>query len=146
MYRLSLPPFFRRILQHNPAKGLCTTARPRARFRPMFTKRMWLPTLAFLALFGVYGTTQQVQPEEGPSIPVSGTASMDVWFPPRDEWPVTFAKQPSQVEQVLPQIGGIVSVGLNVEISRLNLAGGGSSSTFIPPDTMAAVGPNHIVE
>jgi uncharacterized repeat protein (TIGR01451 family) len=44
----------------------------------------------------------------------------------------------------LPQIGGIVSVGLNVEISRLFAAAGGS--TFIPPDTMAAVGPNHIVE
>ena len=36
-----------------------------------------------------------------------------------------------------------VTIGLNQEISRRGSANG---STFIPPDTMGAVGPNHIVE
>ncbi|GAA2124640.1 hypothetical protein GCM10009843_21540 [Nocardioides bigeumensis] len=40
-------------------------------------------------------------------------------------------------------VGGIATLGLNVEISRLNGANGSGS---IPPDTMAAVGPNHVVE
>ncbi|HUR97228.1 MAG TPA: hypothetical protein VMZ26_04090, partial [Pyrinomonadaceae bacterium] len=144
MNRLSLRTFFRGIFQHNPAESLPTTLRRPSPLRPVFTKRMWLPTIALLTLFCVYGTTQQaVEPEDQPSIPVSGTISTDVWAPPRAEWPETSAKQPGLEDQALPQIGGIVSVGLNVEISRLN---GANGSTFIPPDTMAAVGPNHIVE
>ena len=148
MKRLFLPAFFRRLFQHKPAKHSGNGHRERQPLHPVFTKRIWLSTPILLALLGVYGTTQQVvQPEEGPSIPVSGTGLRDVPAPPRAEWSKTSSKQPGSVEQALPQIGGIVSVGLNVEISRLNPAGSaGSNSSFIPPDTMAAVGPNHIVE
>ena len=146
MYRLSLPSAFRRRFQHNPTKPLRATQRPQVRLLSMLAKRRFLATLSLLALFGIYGTTQQVpQSDERPSTPVSGTASTDLWVPqPRAQWPDIDSKQPVLEEQALPQIGGIVSVGLNVEISRL--FAGASGSGFIPPDTMAAVGPNHIVE
>ena len=146
MYLLSLPSSLRRRFQHNPSKTLTTTQRPRIRLLSVLTKRRWLPTLLLLALLGVYGTTQQVpDPDDRPSTPTSAIESADATAPaPRAEWPDTALKQPAPEEQALPQIGGIVSVGLNVEISRL--FGGASGSGFIPPDTMAAVGPNHIVE
>jgi uncharacterized repeat protein (TIGR01451 family) len=41
-------------------------------------------------------------------------------------------------------VAGIATLGLNIEASRLNRSPGGSGS--IPPDTMGAVGPDHIVE
>lgn len=40
-----------------------------------------------------------------------------------------------------PIPGGVAGLGLDMEISRLF-----TDSTFIPPDTMGAVGPDHIVE
>lgn len=44
-----------------------------------------------------------------------------------------------------PTIGGVATVGLNIEISRQGTASA-SNSNGIPPDTMGAVGPEHIVE
>lgn len=41
-------------------------------------------------------------------------------------------------------VSGVATMGLNIEMSQQNAAVGGSGS--IPPDTMGAVGPNHIVE
>ncbi|MDZ5623023.1 DUF11 domain-containing protein [Nocardioides sp. HM23] len=41
-------------------------------------------------------------------------------------------------------VSGVATMGLNIEISQQNAVAGGSGS--IPPDTMGAVGPNHIVE
>ena len=148
MYRFLPPSFFRRVFQRNTPKPLSETRPQRGRFRPVLAKRSWLATLAFLALFGVYGITQQVTTsDDQPSTPPIASDLTNIWTaPPRAEWPATLAKQPRLEDEALPQIGGIVSVGLNVEISRLNLGGGGSNSGFIPPDTMAAVGPNHIVE
>ncbi len=148
MFRVSLLSSFRRIFQHTPAQALRTTERKLARHLTVVARRRWLPTLSLLALLGIYGTTQQIpQQDDVPSTPPSATESTEALaYSPRAEWPEIGAKQPSSEEQALPQIGGIVSVGLNVEISRLNLAGGGSNSGFIPPDTMADVGPNHIVE
>jgi uncharacterized repeat protein (TIGR01451 family) len=144
MYRLSLPSSFRRRFQGNPSNSLGKTQRSRVRPFSVLTKRRWLPTLCLLTLFGVYGTTQQVpRPDDRRSTPASAAASTEsLVYSPRAEWPETDSKQPMQ--EALPQIGGIVSVGLNVEISRLFNATTGSG--FIPPDTMAAVGPNHIVE
>lgn len=46
--------------------------------------------------------------------------------------------------QAAPSIGGVATVGLNMEISRLN--GDAINNSYIPPDTMGAVGPEHIVE
>jgi uncharacterized repeat protein (TIGR01451 family) len=106
-------------------------------------QRVRLPilTLAVLAAGVATAYTQQI---DFPSTPKRSAPTTDL-VPPRPEWNIKQrSNQQAPEEQALPQIGGIVSVGLNVEISRL--FAGTSGSGFIPPDTMAAVGPNHIVE
>jgi Ca2+-binding RTX toxin-like protein len=67
------------------------------------------------------------------STPVSGTG------PPSVAPSVVFEGQ-----SLTPVAGGVAGLGLDIEISRL--FGGTGGSTFIPPDTMASVGPDHIVE
>jgi hypothetical protein len=136
-----------------PRSGLTKTSACRTRSsgsRPgrhsrwsLFARRSWLPTLALIALAGAGGAAQQGQPQDARrSTPVQavdpGSAA-----PQRPQWvPLAEAiRGQGEEAQALPSIGGIVSVGLNVEISRLF-----ADSGFIPPDTMAAVGPNHIVE
>lgn len=52
----------------------------------------------------------------------------------------SLAKETSELD-FAPGFAQKVTVGLNQEISRFN-----TDSTFIPPDTMGAVGPRHIVE
>jgi uncharacterized repeat protein (TIGR01451 family) len=98
--------------------------------------------LAFAVIPGA--TQRDTQRDDEPSTPLSVTGLKNA--EPRPQWaaPPLSKQQLGPEKEALPQIGGIVSVGLNVEISRLNEATRGS--TFIPPDTMGAVGPNHIVE
>ena len=127
--------FIRRITRDEVAKTFDS-------LRATWTLRRLLPVLSLVILVAVTSTSQQQQQLEDRSTPGQATASDQVMpAPPRPEWSL---KERTREEQALPQIGGIVSVGLNVEISRLFEATRGS--TFIPPDTMAAVGPNHIVE
>ncbi|MGH3362840.1 MAG: hypothetical protein ACRDOM_10330, partial [Nocardioides sp.] len=50
----------------------------------------------------------------------------------------------SSATATAPSVAGIATLGLNIELSRLG--GGAGNSGSIPPDTMGAVGPDHIVE
>ncbi|HEX6597104.1 MAG TPA: hypothetical protein VF045_09225, partial [Acidimicrobiales bacterium] len=63
---------------------------------------------------------------------------------PRSEAGPSSGRLPEPRSHVSPVPGGVAGLGLSFETSRLFGATGGS--TFIPPDTMGAVGPNHIVE
>jgi uncharacterized repeat protein (TIGR01451 family) len=106
----------------------------------MFKRRSWLAFIAVIALTGLRGAAQSPQTNQQ-SVPVEGVPGPAA--PPR----VTAApalQQPQAEEGAsLPMIGGIASIGLNVEVSRLFGANGSGS---IPPDTEGNVGPNHIVE
>ena len=106
----------------------------------VFRPRSWLPLIALIALTGLRGAAQSPQSGQQ-SIPVEGVVG------PMAQPRVTAAPalQLPQGEEgaSLPMIGGIVSIGLNIEVSRLNGANGSGS---IPPDTEGNVGPNHIVE
>ena len=65
------------------------------------------------------------------------------WAPPSAEeaaasQALTFG---AEAAPLAPGFAGMITIGLNQEISRRSV-----DSNFIPPDTMGAVGPNHIVE
>lgn len=98
--------------------------RRRSRRRPVFSAS--LAALLVAALGPLHASAQE-------STPRSGTGSA---VPA----PAVAAEGPT----LTPIAGGIAGLGLSFETSRLFGATGGS--TFIPPDTMGAVGPNHIVE
>jgi uncharacterized repeat protein (TIGR01451 family) len=106
----------------------------------IFKHRRWLPTLA-LVLFAGAGGAAQPQESGQQSTPREGRIGPEA--PPRQQWTAARQAEGSPQEEALPMIGGIVSVGLNIEASRLNGANGSGS---IPPDTTGSVGPNHIVE
>lgn len=133
------------LFNHRNANKASSMVRRRAPSLSVLTKHMWLPAIVLLILAGIYATTQHAQQQdEQRSTPLSLDVATDVTVAePRPQWAARGKEFGSEAE-ALPQIGGIVSVGLNVEISRLFT--GASGSGFIPPDTMAAVGPNHIVE
>lgn len=107
----------------------------------------WMAAAAFVALAGIGATAQLPQPPQNdlPSTPAE--AAPGVAAPPRAMWTVPLVQQAGLPQEEggpsAPMIGGIVTIGLNIEASRLNGANGSGS---IPPDTDGAVGPNHIVE
>lgn len=102
----------------------------------------WLMVGVFVAVTGGGPAAQFPETGELRSVPIEGTPS--TVEDPQPSAARLFAPATAEDESAAPTIGGIVTVGLNREISRL--FGGTSGSTFIPPDTMGAVGPHHIVE
>lgn len=106
------------------------------------TWKRWvgLPRVAGAALL-ILGSTHAIG---------DGTAELDS-TPRQAVGPITEAPAPdgsappeAYVGELPVSIANQVTVGLNVELSRLGNSAG--ESTFIPPDTMGAVGPSHVVE
>lgn len=97
-----------------------------------------LPLLAVLPQGGA--AAQLGQSSETTSVPLERAAPPPSESPTRQSGAVIDGEGESAAAGA-PTIGGIVSVGLNQEISRLF-----TDSNFIPPDTMGAVGPRHIIE
>ncbi len=108
----------------------------------MIKRRSWMTTAMLVLLAGIGGVAQSSKKTtERPSTPTQGTPQPAA---PRRALPTLAAPQqgaPQGEAPAAPIIGGIVTVGLNVEASRLF-----GDSSFIPPDTDGAVGPRHIVE
>jgi uncharacterized repeat protein (TIGR01451 family) len=126
-------------LQRSCLNPLRTFSRTR---RVSVTRHALLFALSLIVMLSAAGSTLS-QPLAQRSTPASSAPTSAV--PPRLIWLSPLPTEKGLLEEeALPQIGGIVSVGLNVELSRL--FGPTTGSGFIPPDTMAAVGPNHIVE
>jgi uncharacterized repeat protein (TIGR01451 family) len=100
-----------------------------------------------IAVTGGIGSAQRPSPApasaDRPSIPEEGKAAPPQAPPRQFVLAVPQADLQQQDLPAAPMIGGIVTVGVNFEASRLNGANGSGS---IPPDTEGAVGPRHIME
>ena len=107
---------------------------------------LWLPTAVIVVLTGAGSAAQSAQNQRDQESSPKGerrTAGTRAGAGGGTERSARRTGGNEANAPSLPMIGGIVSVGLNVEASRLF---GPLGSTFIPPDTTGAVGPNHIVE
>jgi uncharacterized repeat protein (TIGR01451 family) len=110
----------------------------------LFKRRSWVVTAALVLLAGVGGIAQSSKTSKVDRQSAPTELKPQPAAPPRAKFaaPAAAPEASPQAEgPSLPMIGGIVSVGLNVEASRLF-----GDSGFIPPDTDGAVGPHHIVE
>ena len=107
--------------------------------------RMSLVSTVALTLLAVASAGGAPQPPQQQADPVStpSEARPGPAAEPRSFVAAGQADQQSPQDEMpaAPTIGGIVTVGLNIRTSQLFL-----DSNFRPPDTMGAVGPNHIVE
>ena len=108
----------------------------------LLTHRSWLVAAVLVVLTGGAAQSAQAQSDQ-PSVPQQGAATSQETTQVPSVAPMVQQAVTEEEAPALPMIGGIVLVGLNVEASRLF---GPLGSTFIPPDTTCAVGPNHIVE
>jgi uncharacterized repeat protein (TIGR01451 family) len=144
MFRVSVVSSILRTIGVACAGSTEARQRPRTPRQWVFAKRSWLPTVVIVVLAGAGGVAQSGQQQgDRSSTPAEGTPGPAAQ--PRPQWIAAAAPQeeaaPQEGAPEAPMIGGIVTVGLNIEASRLF-----GDSGFIPPDTTGAVGPRHIVE